>query len=137
MLSFSISHWDLIKFPYFSDTTQGFFKRVLWCSSQGGDHPETILATSFFIPDMKVEKTQDLSIFLATYWTYCKIYGDLKFFSFLNLPNLDHFSQWKILCSGRNHIFQVEPLQKLANKKNTDTTDFYISLCHWHFEMHI
>jgi len=43
-------------------------------SSQGDDHPETNLANSGYMPDMKVEK---------------------------------------------NHIFEVEFLQKFANKKNT------------------
>jgi hypothetical protein len=43
----------------------GFFWRILWCR-QGGDHPETILANSGYMPDMKVEKNQDPSMFLAT-----------------------------------------------------------------------
>jgi hypothetical protein len=48
----------------------GFKKKKRFCDvySQGGDHPETNLANSGYMPDMKVEKNQDPSIFLATYW---------------------------------------------------------------------
>ncbi len=35
---------------------------------QGGDHPQTNLANFGYKPDMKVEKNQNPSIFLATYW---------------------------------------------------------------------
>jgi hypothetical protein len=46
---------------------QGFFKG--FCDvAKVDDHPETILANSGYMPDMKVEKNQDPSIFLATYW---------------------------------------------------------------------
>jgi hypothetical protein len=48
-------------------STPGFFLRILWCS-EGGYHPETNLANSGYMPDMIVEKNQDPSIFLATYW---------------------------------------------------------------------
>ncbi len=44
---------------------------------------------------MKVEKNQDPSIFLATFWNLLKKSGDLNFFSFRNLANLDHFSHEK------------------------------------------
>jgi len=50
-----------------SQSQAGIFLRILWCS-QGGDHPEINLANYGYIPDMKVEKNQDPSIFLATYW---------------------------------------------------------------------
>jgi hypothetical protein len=44
-----------------------FFLRILWCS-QGGDHPETNLANSGYMPDMNLfKKNQDPSIFLATW----------------------------------------------------------------------
>jgi hypothetical protein len=36
---------------------QGFFLRILWCS-EGADHPETNLANSGYMPDMKVENNQ-------------------------------------------------------------------------------
>jgi hypothetical protein len=51
----------------------GFFLRILWYS-QGGDHSKTILANSGYMPDMKVEKNQDPSIFLAlpTGTSYCR-----------------------------------------------------------------
>jgi hypothetical protein len=35
------------------------------------------------------------------------------------LENLDYFSHEKSFCIDRNHIFQVEFLQKFANKKKT------------------
>jgi hypothetical protein len=44
-----------------------FFLRILGCS-QGGDHPETNLANSGYMPDMKVKKHQDPSIFFPIYW---------------------------------------------------------------------
>jgi hypothetical protein len=34
-----------------------------------------------------------------------------------NLANLGHFFSWKILCIGRNHIFQVEIWQYFAPQK--------------------
>jgi hypothetical protein len=43
-----------------------FFLRILGCS-QGGDYSETNLANSGYMPDMKVKKHQDPSIFSATY----------------------------------------------------------------------
>jgi hypothetical protein len=53
----------------------GFFLRILWCS-QGGDHPETNLANSGYMPDMKVENNLDPAIFLATYWNLLSKSGD-------------------------------------------------------------
>ncbi len=39
----------------------------LWCS-QSGDNPENNLAKLGYIVDVKVEKKQNPSIFLATFW---------------------------------------------------------------------
>jgi hypothetical protein len=45
----------------------GFSLRILWCS-QSGDNPENNLAKFGYIVDVKVEKEQNPSIFLATFW---------------------------------------------------------------------
>jgi hypothetical protein len=55
------------------------------------DHPETNLANSDYMPDMKVEKTQDPSIFLATYWNSLSKSGDLIFYL-----NFFFFEIWRI-----------------------------------------
>jgi hypothetical protein len=38
-----------------------------------------------------------------------------------NLANLGQFFHEKILCAGRNHIFQVEIWRKFASQRNTGT----------------
>ncbi len=72
------------------------------------------------MPDMKVEKNQDSPIFLATFWILIvKIWQFFFFNSFLKFGEFGPFFSWKVLCIDWNHIFQVEFLQKFANKKNT------------------
>jgi hypothetical protein len=44
---------------------------------------------------MKVEKFQNLSIFLATYWNFSQKSGDLKTF-FSKSDELEPFFPWKI-----------------------------------------
>jgi hypothetical protein len=43
------------------------------------------------MPDMKVEKSQNPSTFLATYWNLLWKYGDLKNIYIKKLANLDPF----------------------------------------------
>ncbi len=50
-----IGVWYEISLIASLDDEQGLFLRILWCR-QGGDHPETNLANSGYMPDMKVDK---------------------------------------------------------------------------------
>jgi hypothetical protein len=95
-----------------------FYKRILWCS-QGGDHPETLLPNTIFMPDMKVEKNQNPCIFLATYWNLLQKSGDLNFLMFEIWWIWTNFPMKKSFVLVEIHIFQVEFLLKFACKKNT------------------
>jgi hypothetical protein len=53
----------------------GFLLRILWCS-QSDDRPENNLAKFGYILEMKVEKKQNPSIFLATYWNLSQNSGN-------------------------------------------------------------
>jgi hypothetical protein len=64
---------------------------------------------------MKVEKKQDPSTFLATYWNLSKKSGDLETSFFPKSSEFGPFFSWKILCIGRN-------LAKFRPEKNTDST---------------
>jgi hypothetical protein len=66
-LSLPASRWHLRSRRHYIQHQGFFWWGFLWCS-QGGDHPETNLANSGYMPDKKVEKNQDPSIFLTTYW---------------------------------------------------------------------
>jgi hypothetical protein len=57
---------------------------------------------------MKVgkKKRKSPSIFLATYWNLSYKSGNFEFSR--NLANLGPFFPWKIICVGRNNIFQGE-----------------------------
>jgi hypothetical protein len=62
---------------------------------------------------MKIKKTQNPPIFLATHWTLSLKSGDLDFVSF------EIWRIWVIffLCIGLNHIFQVEVWRNFAKKR--------------------
>ncbi len=49
---------------------QGFFLRILWCSSLSGHHSQNNLAKFGYILDVKVmgKKEQNPYVFLATFW---------------------------------------------------------------------
>jgi len=79
---------------------------ILWCSYSlipfWRELPSYIkyrtwndLARFGYILDMKVEKNQNPSMFLATYWNLSQKSGDLDFFFLSNLVNLGHFFQGK------------------------------------------
>ncbi len=82
----------------------GFFLRILW-HSQSGHHSRNNLAKFGYILDMKVEREQNPSIFLAPYWNLIIKTGNLKKKPFSNLANLGNFFPWEILCIGWNHFF--------------------------------
>jgi hypothetical protein len=67
------------------------------------------------MPNVKVEKKPGSFYILGNLLEIIVEIWQFEFFSFQNLANLDHFSHEKILCIGRNLIFQVEFLQKFAN----------------------
>jgi hypothetical protein len=87
-------------------------------SSQGDDHLETNLANSGYMPDMKVEKNQDPSIFLATYWNLLQKSVDLNFFfKFRNLANLDHFPHEKSFILVKITFFMLDFCKNSPIKK--------------------
>ncbi len=63
---------------------------------------------------MVVEKNQNRSIFLTTYWNLSKNSGDLETY-FFEIRQI--FFAWKILCIGQNHIFRVDIAK--FHKRNT------------------
>jgi hypothetical protein len=66
---------------------------------------------------MVVEKNQNHSIFLATYWNLSQNSGDSDFI-FLKSGKFGPFFPWKILCIGQNHTFQVEMWQNFTKKEH-------------------
>jgi hypothetical protein len=56
-----------------------FLLKILWCS-QSDDRPESNFGKFGCIIDMKVEKKQYPSIFLATFWKLSWGSGYLEFF---------------------------------------------------------
>ncbi len=83
--------------------------RILWCR-QSGHHLQNNLAKFGYILDMKVEKKQNLTIFLAAYWNLIIKTGNLKKKPFQTLANLGHFFP----CIGWNHIFKETWLYGLS-----------------------
>jgi hypothetical protein len=85
----------------------GFLLRILWCI-QNGDHPENNLAKFGYRLDMKVEKKNRI---LLCSWlrmrTYHKNLAIWIYFCSKSSEFGPNFP-WKILCIGRNHIFQFE-----------------------------
>jgi hypothetical protein len=69
---------------------------------------------------MKVLKKQDPSIFLATKWNLSQKSENLEYYFISKSGEFGPFFPWKILCVGRNHIFQVEIWRNFA-KENKNT----------------
>jgi hypothetical protein len=67
---------------------------------------------------MKMDKEkQEPSVYLATYWNLSYKCGDLETFFFSKSGESEPFFPWKILCIGRNHIFQVQIWRNFAKTK--------------------
>ncbi len=66
---------------------------------------------------MVVEKNQNRSIFLATYWNLAQNSGELEIY-FFEIWQILPFFPWKILCIGQNHIFRSK-FGKISKKENT------------------
>jgi hypothetical protein len=66
---------------------------------------------------VKEEKTQNPYIYLLE--LTIKISGDLEFVYFSG--EFGPFFSLKILCLGRNHIFQVKIWRNFAQNQNTET----------------
>jgi hypothetical protein len=99
---------------------QGFFKRILWCS-QGGNHPETNLANSAYMPDPSIESRNNpgsfyflgyLLVLIVEIWW-------VEFFSFRNLATLDHFEK----------SFVLVEITLIATKKTLVTNIFTAPTC--------
>jgi len=75
---------------------------------------------------MVVEKNQNCSIFLATYWNLSQNSGNLQFI-FLKSGKFGPLFPWKILCIGQNHIFQVNIWQNFIKKKTLHLRRLLIS----------
>jgi len=66
---------------------------------------------------MVVEKNQNCSIFLVTYWNLAQNSGNLEIY-FFEIWQIWAIFPWRILCIGQNHIFQVEIWQNFKKRKH-------------------
>jgi len=95
----------------------GLLLRILWCS-QSGNHSQNNLVKFGYILDMKVEKKQNPSVFLATYSNLSLKAGGLKKNFFKIWAKLGSFFLWKILHIGWN-IFCRSKFCKNSPMKET------------------
>jgi hypothetical protein len=111
------------------------FIMILWCS-QGGDHPETNLANSGYMPDMntwcsvcsqkKIKKKDDDKIFLLSLLVYSQIW--------LNIPRHKEWSPpLNFADLWRSTSTYIRSWHTMEIGHNTHTSVKAVTTCIWSF----
>jgi len=118
MLSFSISYWDLIKFPYFADTTERGDTDWKHAQREGEDRVSLPITLMFH----QITRREMLSIMGCLQWWTCLTQETLGFPQKKNFPlpyNFLRFQHFKQINSSQIDISKNNWITTKPKKKGT------------------